>query len=114
MKPLRPYAALLSAAVALSSSGFAQVVVDTTSAYRIVNVNSGLSLSLTGDSQTAGTVAIQEPAAALQSERWHFVPEGNGEYLIVNLFTGESVTGGKLALREVFRTFPVAWMMKRQ
>ena len=89
MKPLRPYAALLSAAVALSSSGFAQVVVDTTSAYRIVNVNSGLSLSLTGDSQTAGTVAIQEPAAALQSERWHFVPEGNGEYLIVNLFTGQ-------------------------
>jgi len=28
-----------------------------------------------------------------------------------NAFTGESVTGAKLALREVFRTFPVAWML---
>jgi glycogen debranching enzyme GlgX/malto-oligosyltrehalose synthase len=28
-----------------------------------------------------------------------------------NAFTGESLTGAKLALRDVFRTFPVAWLL---
>jgi arabinan endo-1,5-alpha-L-arabinosidase len=32
---------------------------------------------------------VQDPVSALASNRWQFVPEGNNEYLIENLYTGQ-------------------------
>ncbi|GGH14293.1 family 43 glycosylhydrolase [Silvibacterium dinghuense] len=89
---------LFSCACALAGTASAQVTVDTTTSYRIVNVNSGLELALAGDAQTAGTSVVQEPEGTLESDRWQFAPEGNGEYLIVNLYTGQvlGISGASL------------------
>ncbi|MFT4114783.1 family 43 glycosylhydrolase [Silvibacterium sp.] len=89
---------LLTCACTLAGTAAAQVTVDTTISYHLVNENSGLNLAIAGDAQTAGTGAVQEPNGALESDRWQFVPEGNGEYLIVNLYTGQvlGISGASL------------------
>jgi arabinan endo-1,5-alpha-L-arabinosidase len=96
---------LATAICSLPSVALAQVTIDTSTAYRIVNVNSGLSLAIAGDAQTAGTDAVQDTVSALASNRWQFVPEGSGRYLIDNLDTGQvlgislaSLTPGAAAL----------------
>lgn len=96
---------LTAVASLLSATAPAQIIVDTNTAYRIVNFNSGLALGLAGDSQVAGTTAVQDETTALNSNRWQFVPEGNGQYLVDNLDTGQvlgislaSKTPGALAL----------------
>jgi arabinan endo-1,5-alpha-L-arabinosidase len=81
---------------ALTTPMRAQLAMNTSTSFRIVNSNSGLSLAIAGDAQLAGTTAVQDTDAALQSTRWQFVPEGNNTYLIENLYTGQ-VLGISLA-----------------
>ena len=93
---ISPKLLLIATTCSFATVAVAQVTVDTSTAYRIVNVNSGLSLGIAGDAQAAGATAVQDTPTALVSNRWQFVPEGNGQYLIDNLDTGQ-VLGISLA-----------------
>jgi len=65
------------------------VTVDTSVNFKIRNVNSGLLLSISGASQTAGSSAVQATADGGQEQLWHFIPAGSGEYKIVNANSGQ-------------------------
>jgi arabinan endo-1,5-alpha-L-arabinosidase len=84
-----PVALLALLGVSLSATTSAQIAVDTNVAFHLVNFNSGQALGIEGDSQVAGTDAVQDRIGASESSRWQFVPEGNNQYLIENLHTGQ-------------------------
>ena len=84
-----PVALLPLLAFSLGATATAQIAVDTSVAFHLVNYNSGMALGIEGDSQVAGTDALQDPISALKSSLWQFVPEGNNQYLIENLQTGQ-------------------------
>ncbi len=63
----------------------AQFTVDTAHSLRLVNANSHLPLNIANGSLAAGTAAIQGGPG--EATHWHFVPQGNSQYLIVSLET---------------------------
>lgn len=87
-------------ALSLGATASAQVAVDTDVAFHLVNFNSGQALGIAGDSQVAGTDAVQDQIGTSKGSRWQFVPEGNSQYLIENLYTGQvlGIAGASIAL----------------
>ena len=68
---------------------------DTIHQYRIVNVHSGLALSIASPQLTAGSGAIQEGRTDTRQNsrflaaQWHFMPAGGGNYKILSTYSGE-------------------------
>lgn len=92
--PIRTIAAFLAA----GSLALAQVAVDTNFAYRIVNKNSGLALSIEGDSTAAGAPVMQAEDGAA-SGYWLLMPAGEGQYKILNTLSREllGITNASIA-----------------
>lgn len=62
--------------------------VDDTDQYTLTNVVSGMVLGISGQSQTAGTYAVQEASSTATSDiDWHFMPMGSGDYNIEDMLT---------------------------
>lgn len=55
--------------------------------FKIKNVNSGLVLGISGQSQTAGTSVVQWADNGTTDHLWHFIPMGSGQYNIENMLT---------------------------
>ena len=55
--------------------------------YKLKNVASGLVLGISGQSQVAGTNAVQESDTGTTDALWHFMPMNNDEYNVENLLT---------------------------
>jgi arabinan endo-1,5-alpha-L-arabinosidase len=63
-------------------------LVDDADQYTLTNAVSGMVLGIAGQSQTAGTNAVQEPSSTTSSDvDWHFIPMGNSDYNIENMLT---------------------------
>ena len=71
----------------LGSIAAAQVTVSDSVEFKIKNVNSGLVLGISGQSQTAGTSVVQWTDNGTPDHLWHFMPMGNGQYNIENMLT---------------------------
>ena len=64
-----------------------QFTIDTAHSLRLINGNSHLPLNIADGALAAGAAATQGGSG--QATYWHFVPQGNSQYLIVNLDSGE-------------------------
>ncbi|MGA2184109.1 MAG: family 43 glycosylhydrolase [Bryobacteraceae bacterium] len=69
----------------------AQVFIDTSLRYELVNKNSLLALSVQSASTTAGEQVTQLPDNDVVSQLWLFMAAGNNQYKIVNVNSGEMV-----------------------
>ncbi|MGA2184110.1 MAG: family 43 glycosylhydrolase [Bryobacteraceae bacterium] len=67
----------------------AQVTVETSVNFRLVNKGSGLVLGIQSASRAAGAAAQQSPDTADADHLWHFLPAGNNWYKIVNAYSAE-------------------------
>ena len=72
-------------------AGFApaQIAVDTSVNFRLVNKASGLTLTIQSASRSAGAAARQSPESADAGRLWHLLPAGNNRYKIVNVTSAE-------------------------
>lgn len=52
--------------------------------YELVNSNSGLALSVSGN----GNAIVQSPYGGTSTQQWRFTPAGNGTYTLKNRQTG--------------------------
>lgn len=71
----------------LTSHSRAQVSIDDSVSFKIKNVNSGLVLGISGQSQSAGTSVVQYTDNGTTDHLWHFMPMGNNQYNIENMLT---------------------------
>src|ERR1700685_4630138 len=77
----------LAAGATLTLSGYAQVSVSDSVEFKLKNVNSGLVLGISGQSQTAGTSVVQWADNGTTDHLWHFMPMGSNQYNIENMLT---------------------------
>lgn len=73
--------------VGLGVQSRAQVAVSDSVEFKLENVNSGLVLGISGESQTAGTAVVQWADNGTTDHLWHFIPMGSNQYNIENMLT---------------------------